>query len=336
MAIHIVRLPLFLTLFISCVNVHSYKPNVTVAIDGSGNFNTINEAISKIPIGRNSPYVILIKQGTYNEAVYIAQNMSNLVLIGEGMEKTIVQFNKTAKQGYGTSGSATVDISANDVFVKGIRFVNNAGPDAGQAVALRVAGDRIAIYQCSIQGYQDTLLTAYGIHFFRECEVYGTVDFIFGNSRVVLQNCDIYVRKRTEGTVNMITAQGRGQVEDTGIVLHNCSIKADKDLQPYPQIKTFLGRPWYSYSQTIVMECFLDKLVDPEGWLPNNDKKSLSTLHHVEYANWAQEPTQQEELNGPGIILPKILKRLNILLLKILLMVPNGCQVREFLLLVVL
>ena len=171
------------------------------------------------------------------------------------------------------------------MFVKDIRFVNNAGPDGGQAVALRVAGDRIAIYQCSIQGYQDTLLTAYGIHFFRECEVYGTVDFIFGNSRVVLQNCDIYVRKRTEGTVNMITAQGRGQVEDTGIVLHNCSIKADKDLQPYPQIKTFLGRLWHSYSQTIVMECFLDKLIDLEDWLPKGEKKSLSTLHFLEYTN---------------------------------------------------
>ena len=141
-----------------------------------------------------------------------------------------------------------LDISANDVFVKGIRFVNNAGPDGGQAVALRVAGDRIAIYQCSIKGYQDTLLTAYGIHFFfRECEVYGTVDSIFGNSRVVLQNCDIYVRKRTEGTVNMIIAQSRGQVEDTGIVLHNCSIKADKDLQPYPlkriKYEIRLGKP---------------------------------------------------------------------------------------------
>ncbi|XP_050246178.1 pectinesterase-like [Quercus robur] len=210
MAIHTILLAFFSTLFISCVNAHSYKPNVTVAFDGSGNFSTINEAISKIPMGRNNPYVIFIKKGTYNEAVYIAQNKSNLVLIGEGMEKTIVQFNKTVKQGYGTSGSATVDISANDVFVKGTKFVNNAGPNGGQAVALRVAGDQIAIYECSIQGYQDTLLTAYGIHFFRECEVYGTVDFIFGNSRVVLQNCDIYVRKRTKGTVNMITAQGRG------------------------------------------------------------------------------------------------------------------------------
>ena len=43
-----------------------------------------------------------------------------------------------------------LDISANDVFVKGIRFVNNAGPDGGQAVALRVADDQIAIYQFSL------------------------------------------------------------------------------------------------------------------------------------------------------------------------------------------
>ena len=50
----------------------------------------------------------------------------------------------------------------------------------------------------------------------------------------------------------------------------------------------------------------------------------------------AQEPMQQEELNDLGIILPKILKGLNTLLLKILLMVPSGCQVWEFLLLVVL
>ena len=47
-----------------------------------------------------------------------------------------------------------LDISANDVFVKGIRFVNNAGPDGGQAMALRVADDQIAIYLFSI--YKDT------------------------------------------------------------------------------------------------------------------------------------------------------------------------------------
>nr|XP_023904511.1 pectinesterase 2-like [Quercus suber]POE45346.1 pectinesterase 2 [Quercus suber] len=221
------------------------------------------------------------------------------------MEKTIVQFNKSAKQGYAISRSATVDISADDVFVRSIGFVNNAGPDGGQAVALRVAGDRIAIYQCSIQGYQDTLWAAHGTHFFRECEIYGTVDFIFGDSQVVLQNCDIYARKRTEDAENVITAQGRRKVVNTGIVLHNCSIKADKDLQPYPQIKTFLGRPWFSYSQTIVMECFLDKLIDPKGWLPKGNKKSLSTLHYVEYANRGPGANITGRVRWPGYHIAK-------------------------------
>ena len=108
MAIHVFILAFILILFFSCVKVHSYKPNVTIAIDGSGNFITINEAISKIPIGRHNPFVILIKQGIYIEVVYIGKNKSNLVLIGESMEKTIVQFNKSAKQCYEISRSATV------------------------------------------------------------------------------------------------------------------------------------------------------------------------------------------------------------------------------------
>lgn len=83
-------------------------PNVTVATDGGGNFGTISEAISQIPVNRNDPYVVLIKAGTYNEAISIGQNKSNLVLIGEGMDKTIIQFNKSAKTAGSTSGSATV------------------------------------------------------------------------------------------------------------------------------------------------------------------------------------------------------------------------------------
>nr|POE65746.1 pectinesterase 2 [Quercus suber] len=283
-------------------------PNVTVATDGSGNFGTISEAISQIPVNRNDPYVVLIKAGTYNEAIHIGQNKSNLVLIGEGMDKTIIQFNNSAKTVRSTSDSATVDISANDVLVKGIRFVNYVGPDGGQAVALRLAGDRIALYQCSIQGYQDTLLTAYGIHFFRECDIYGTVDFIFGFAHVVFQNCNIYLRKRSNsGNLLVITAQGRGKVNDTnGIVLHNCTVKADKDLEPYlNQTKAFLGRPWYNCSQTIVMESFLDKLIDPKGWLENGDKKALSTLNYIEYANRGPGANTKGRVQWPGYHIAK-------------------------------
>ena len=147
-----------------------------------------------------------------------------------------------------------LDISANDVLIKGISIVNSAGSEGGQAVALRTAGDNIAVYQCSIKGYQDTLLTAYGQQYFRESEIYGTVDFIFGDADVVFQNCMIYARKPIHGQVNVITAQGRGDPKKTGTLLHSCSIIADKELKPYTmEVKTFLGRPWLDYSQTIVM-----------------------------------------------------------------------------------
>ena len=61
-----------------------------------------------------------------------------------------------------------LDINANVILVQGITFVNSARPEGSQAMALRTAGNNIAIYQCSIQGYQDTLYAAYGQQFFRE------------------------------------------------------------------------------------------------------------------------------------------------------------------------
>ena len=86
---------------------YSWKSQL-YTIDGTQWQLRHNEAVSKISIGCHNPYVILIKRGIYIEVVYIGKNKSNLVLIGEGMEKTIVQFNKSAKQCYEISRSATV------------------------------------------------------------------------------------------------------------------------------------------------------------------------------------------------------------------------------------
>lgn len=57
------------------------------------------------------------------------------------------------------------------------------GEEGGQAVALRISGDKAAFYNCKFLGYQDTLLDDVGKHFFKNCFIRGTVDFIFGNAR---------------------------------------------------------------------------------------------------------------------------------------------------------
>ena len=57
------------------------------------------------------------------------------------------------------------------------------GMVGAQAVALRIAGDMAAFYGCGFYGAQDTLYDESGRHYFRECFIQGSIDFIFGNGR---------------------------------------------------------------------------------------------------------------------------------------------------------
>lgn len=52
-----------------------------------------------------------------------------------------------------------------------------------QAVALRVSGTKAAFYNCSFYGNQDTLYDHRGLHYFNNCLIQGSVDFIFGSGR---------------------------------------------------------------------------------------------------------------------------------------------------------
>ena len=56
-----------------------------------------------------------------------------------------------------------------------------------QAVALRVSTERAVFYKVNILGSQDTLLDESGSHYFYQCLIQGSVDFIFGNARSLYQ-----------------------------------------------------------------------------------------------------------------------------------------------------
>ncbi|CAL9027561.1 unnamed protein product, partial [Prunus brigantina] len=150
---------------------------------------------------------------------------------------------------------------------KSMGFRNTAGPEKHQAVAARVQADRAIFLNCRFEGYQDTLYAQTHRQFYKSCVISGTVDFIFGDAAAIFQNCLIYVRKPMENQQNIVTAQGRAdKQETTGIVLQDCKIMPDKDLEPVKsQFKTYLGRPWKEFSRTIVMDSTIEDLIHPDG-----------------------------------------------------------------------
>lgn len=166
-------------------------------------------------------------------------------------------------------------------------FSNTAGAERHQAVALRSQGEFSAFFNCRFDGYQDTLYSQARRHFFRNCVISGTIDFIFGNSAVVLQNCLIIVRRPMDNQQNTVTAHGRTDPKQTsGIVIQNCRIVPDRRLFPDRfTIPNYLGRPWKVYSRTVVMESVIGDLIRPEGWMPWDGTLGLNTIYYAEYGN---------------------------------------------------
>lgn len=180
-----------------------------------------------------------------------------------------------------------------------LTFQNTAGPSKHQAVALRVGSDLSAFYQCNIVAYQDTLYVHSLRQFFRDCYIAGTVDFIFGNAAVVLQNCDLVARKPNSGQKNMVTAQGREDPnQNTGISIQGCTIKGASDLSS--STRSFLGRPWKKYSRTVVMQSTITNIIDPAGWFEWSGSFALDTLTYREYQNTGAGASTSGRVNWKG------------------------------------
>lgn len=282
---------------------HRMEADLVVAQDGSGKYKTINEALKDIPRSSNKTFVLHIKEGVYEEKVEIFSNMTHLLMIGDGPNKTRITGKLNRVDGTTTYHSATVAIRGDYFIAKDIGFENTAGSEKEQAVALRVSADKTIFYNCRMDGYQDTLYTHTYRQFYRDCEISGTIDFVFGDAAVVFQNCRFLIRKPLDNQQCIVTAQGRKNVrQPTGIVLQNCTITADSSLESNKSnYKTYLARPWKEYSRTIIMESYIDDVIQSQGYLPWNDTFALDTLFYTEFNNRGPSSSKDQRVKWPGI-----------------------------------
>lgn len=279
---------------------------VVVSQDGSGNFTNITDAINSAPNsmdGSNGYFLIYVSQGVYEEYVNIPSRKNYVMIIGDGINQTVITGNRSVGDGWTTFNSATFIVTGQGFVGISLSIRNTAGAVKGQAVALRNDADLSTFYGCSFEGYQDTLYTHSMRQFYRECDVYGTVDFIFGNAAVVFQNCGIYSRVPIHGQSNTITAQGRTDPnQNTGTSMQNCSLLAGADLAASPGAAiTYLGRPWKMYSRTVIMQSFMDSLIDPAGWMPWNGTFAIDTLYYGEYDNRGPGSDTSKRVDWSGV-----------------------------------
>uniref|UniRef100_A0A1J3EE52 Pectinesterase n=1 Tax=Noccaea caerulescens TaxID=107243 RepID=A0A1J3EE52_NOCCA len=279
------------------------QADIIVSKDGNGTCKTISEAIKKAPQNSTRRTIIYVKAGRYEENnLKVGRKKINLMFVGDGKGKTVISGGKSIFDNITTFHTATFAATGAGFIARDITFENWAGPAKHQAVALRVGADHAVIYRCNIIGYQDTLYVHSNRQFFRECDIYGTVDFIFGNAAVVLQNCSIYARKPMDLQKNTITAQNRKDPnQNTGISIHASRVLATSDLQATNgTVQTYLGRPWKLYARTVYMLSYIGSHVHTRGWLEWNTTFALDTLYYGEYLNTGPGSVLAQRVSWPG------------------------------------
>lgn len=295
---------LFITaLLIDLAWAHVPKKMI-VAKDGSGTYTTVQAALDAVPEGNTDPVTIHIKKGIYKEVVTVDARKSNIRLIGEDKDKTILTFDNHAGtrlpngDSLNTWTCASTFIYGNDFHAENITFENNAGFTAGQAVALRIEGNRASFKNCRMVGNQDVLfLSGSGVkHYFADCYIEGTTDFIFGAATAVFSNCHIHSKKNSH-----VTAASTNSIIPFGFVFFNCKLTADSNIN-----KVSLGRPWSPTASVTYLNCWLGGHIIPEGWNNWKNPANEATARYSEYnssgpganpearVKWARQLTAEE------------------------------------------
>ncbi len=257
---------------------------ITVAPDGSGDYNKVQQALDAIPVNNKNPFLVFIKNGIYREKLHLDASKNYITVLGEDKFKTILTYDdhtgKNSEKGdtINTRTSWSFLIQSKNFKAENITFQNDAGFSAGQAVAVESDGDKAVFRNCRFIGNQDVLFTNNpdSRQYYEDCYIEGTTDFIFGSSTVWFERCHIHSKKNSH-----VTAASTPEEQPFGYIFNDCVLTGDTDLH-----NVSLGRPWRPYASVTYIHCYIGQHIKPEGWSNWNNTDNYKFTRYAEYENY--------------------------------------------------
>ncbi|WP_231507710.1 pectinesterase family protein [Bacillus sp. UNC41MFS5] len=280
-------------------------PNLlTVSKDGLADYSTVQGAIDAIPANNTENVEVFIENCVYKELVTIPKDKPFIYLKGESVSGTVISYDNysgKSKPGggtYGTTGSASVYVYGDDFTAENITFENSFDEQSvnvsnKQAVAVYARGERQTFRNSRFIGNQDTLYVNGGTQYFYQSYIEGDVDFIFGRSSAVFEECEIFSLDHGSTTNNgFVTAASTLITEPYGFLFLNSRL-----LSNAPAGTVYLGRPWHpsgdpnAIGNVVFMNSYLGPHIIAQGWTDMSGF-SYKDARFYEYQNY-----------GPGAVI---------------------------------
>lgn len=266
-------------------NAPDSTTQITVALDGTGDFGSLQSAIGSIPSGNTLPRTITVKPGTYRESVNVWADRPNLTIQGATANPAdvVISYDLPANGvkffggTWGAGGSATLNVLAEGTTIRNLTIENaydEAANGGSQALAVRSVADRITFDGTRFLGNQDTYLAdttgrdATARTYLKNCYIEGDVDFIYGRGTAVLDGCTIHSLDRGSSTNNgYIVAPSTKNSNPYGILITNSTLTSDA-----APGTVSLGRPWFASSDpdahpmAVIRDSVLGSHIAVRGW----------------------------------------------------------------------
>lgn len=266
-------------------SVPNNATGITVALDGTGDFGSLQAAIGSIPSGSTMPRTITVKPGTYRESVNVWADRTNLTIQGATANPADVVLSydlpangvKFYGGTWGAGGSATLNVLAEGTTVRNLTVENaydEAANGGSQALAVRSVGDKVTFDGTRFLGNQDTYLAdttgrdATARTYLKNCYIEGDVDFIYGRGTAVLDGCTIHSLDRGSATNNgYVVAPSTKNSNPYGILIVDSKLTSDA-----APGTVSLGRPWFASSDpdahpmAVIRDSVLGSHIAVRGW----------------------------------------------------------------------